>query len=224
MARRMSGLTLVIANKNYSSWSLRAWLFLRHTGVSFREIRVGLDEPDTRARIAQYSPSGRVPVLVDGDLTVWDSLAICEYLNERVPEVHGWPADREARAVARSVSAEMHSGFQALRNELPMNCRARRRVTPSAAALADIERVRSIWESCRSRYGAGGPWLFGPFSIADTMYAPVVLRFRTYAVELDGSAAAYAHTVLSDAAMNEWLAAALAETEIVPSDEAGTPV
>lgn len=220
----MAGLTLVIANKNYSSWSLRAWLFLKHTGAPFREIRIALDQPHTRERIAQHSPSGRVPVLLDGDITVWDSLAICEYLNETIPGAPGWPADKAARAAARAVAAEMHSGFQALRNELPMNCRARRRVTASDAARADIARVVSIWETCRSRNSAGGPWLFGGYSIADAMYAPVVLRFQTYGIVLAGTAADYSKTVLADPAVCEWLAAGIAEPEIVPSDEAGTPV
>lgn len=219
----MPEITLVIANKNYSSWSLRAWLCLKHAGVPFREVRIGLDEPGTRAAIGRYSPSGRVPVLVDGPLTVWDSLAICEYVNEAVAGFRGWPAGRPDRAQARAVAAEMHSGFQALRSEMPMNIRARRRVTPSAAALADIARVQAIWEQCRERHGAGGPWLFGHFTIADAMYAPVVFRFETYGVAPAGRAGAYARTVLADPAVQEWAAAARAETEIVPSDEAGTP-
>ena len=219
----MSPLTIVIANKNYSSWSLRGWLFLRHTGAPFREIRIGLDEPQTRERILQHSPSGRVPALIDGDVTVWDSLAICEYLNEKFPECQGWPAESGARACARSVSAEMHSGFQALRNEMPMNIRARRIVTPSAAAKADIARVTALWETTRARHGQGGPWLFGRFSIADAMYAPVVFRFQTYGVALGGAAAAYSRTLLAHPAVMEWAAAGQAETEVVPSDEAGTP-
>jgi glutathione S-transferase len=220
----MSELTLIIGNKNYSSWSLRAWLFLKHTGAPFREIRIGLDEPDTKARIAQYSPAGRVPILVDGGLTVWDSLAICEYLSETVLGGKGWPADARQRATARSASAEMHSGFQALRSEMPMNCRARRKVTPSAAARADIERVISIWDTCRSEHAGAGPWLFGRFSVADAMYAPVVFRFQTYGVSISGSSATYAKTVLAHPAVVEWAAAGHAEIEVVPSDEAGTPV
>jgi glutathione S-transferase len=217
-------LTLVIGNKNYSSWSLRAWLFLKHTGAPFREIRIPLDQPDTRLRIAQHSPAGRVPVLIDGDLTVWDSLAICEYLSETVLDGGGWPADARVRAVARCISAEMHSGLQALRNELPMNCRARRKVVPSAAASADIARVLAIWESCRSRHAADGPWLFGRFSVADAMYAPVAFRFQTYGVSMAGNAERYAKALLAHPAMVEWAAAGRAETEVVPSDEAGTPV
>jgi glutathione S-transferase len=220
----MSALTLVIANKNYSSWSFRAWLFLKHTGAAFREVRIGLDQPDTKARIAEYSPSGRVPVLIDGNTRVWDSLAICEYLNEKFPAAKGWPTNAAARAMARSVSAEMHSGFPALRSELPMNIRARRRVDASVTARADIARVIDIWETCRAQHASAGPWLFGYFSIADAMYAPVVSRFRTYGVELGGQAAGYSKTVLGDSAVREWMAAGEAETEVVPSDEAGTPV
>lgn len=219
----MGELTLVIANKNYSSWSLRAWLFLKNTGAPFREIRIPLDTPETRSQIARYSPSGRVPVLLDGPRTVWDSLAICEYINETVPGANGWPEGLAARAMARSVSAEMHSGLAALRNEMPMNIRARRRITPSDAARADVARVLTNWESCRAQHGAGGPWLFGRFSIADAMYAPVVFRFQTYGVALTGSAAEYTRAVLAHPAVAEWEAAAAAETEIVPSDEAGTP-
>jgi glutathione S-transferase len=220
----MTGLAIVIGNKNYSSWSLRAWLFLKHTGAPFREIRIGLDEPDTRARILAHSPTGRVPALIDGSLTIWDSLAICEYLAEKFPEARGWPDDRAARATARSVSAEMHSGFQALRNELPMNIRAQRRVEPGAAARADIARVISIWEDSRARHGKDGPWLFGRFSIADAMYAPVAFRFETYGVAVGGAAAAWATALRNHPAALEWAAAGRAETETVPSDEAGTPV
>ena len=220
----MSDLTLVIGNKNYSSWSLRGWLFLKHTGAPFLEIRIPLEQADTKARIAQYSPAGRVPILIDGGVTVWDSLAICEYLSETVLGGKGWPASVSDRAMARSVSAEMHSGFQALRNELPMNCRARREVAPSPAARADIARILAIWDTCRSKYTAAGPWLFGKFSVADAMYAPVVFRFQTYGVSLTGNAAAYAKTLLGHPAVVEWAAAGQAETEIVPSDEAGTPV
>lgn len=220
----MSDLTLVIGNKNYSSWSLRGWLFLKHTGAAFREIRVPLEQPDTNARIAQYSPAGRVPILINGGVTVWDSLAICEYLSETVLGGKGWPSDVNARAVARSVSAEMHSGLQALRNELPMNCRARRKLAPSPAARADITRILSIWDTCRSQHAAAGPWLFGSFSIADAMYAPIAFRFQTYDVGLTGNSAAYAKTLLAHPAMLEWLAAGRAESEVVSSDEAGTPL
>lgn len=220
----MSELTLVIGNKNYSSWSLRAWLFLKHTGARFNEVHIDLGEPGTAERIALYSPSGRVPVLIDNGLTVWDSLAICEYLNETHAGLSGWPGERAARAEARAVAAEMHSGFQALRSELPMNIRARRRLSPSPAAQADIDRVISIWTRCRNRHGASGPWLFGLFSIADAMFAPLVFRFQTYGLTLSGQAAEYAATVLADPPVKQWVAAAKAETAVVAADEAGSPV
>jgi glutathione S-transferase len=221
----MTELRLVIGNKSYSSWSFRAWLFARHTGAPFREVRIPLDQPDTREQIMKYSPAGKVPVLVDGDMTVWDSLAICEYLAERFPAARGWPQEPRARALARSVSAEMHSGFMALRSEMPMNCRGRRAgVTPSAAAKTDIARITSIWETCRARHGAEGPWLFGRFSIADAMYAPVAFRLYCYGVGVPGAAAAWQQTVFAHPAVREWVSAAKAETEIIAADEAGTPV
>jgi len=213
---------LVIGNKNYSSWSLRAWLLLTHFGVAFDELRIGLEEPDTGERIRRHSPSGRVPVLVDGELAVWDSLAICEYASERWLDGAGWPREREARAVARSVAAEMHSGFPALRTELPMNCRARgRRVALTDAARTDIERVVMLIRDCRSRYGASGACLFGDFSIADAMFAPVAFRFATYGVEPGGAARDWCAAVLALPAVRAWAAAAEAETEVVPSDERG---
>lgn len=220
----MSEMTLVIANRNYSSWSLRAWLFLRNAGARFHEVRIALGEPQTRERIARHSPSGRVPVLTDGALTVWDSLAICEYVNEVVAGGSGWPAERAARAEARAVSAEMHAGFMGLRSEMPMNIRARRRVVLSPAAQADVARVLGLWDHCRARHAAEGPWLFGRFSIADAMYAPVVFRFQTYGVTLAGRAAEYVRTVLADAAVQEWAGAARAESETVQADEVGEPV
>ncbi len=215
--------TLVIGNKNYSSWSLRPWFLLRQAGIPFQEVRIALDQPDTRARILAYSPAGRVPVLIAGKQHVWDSLAICEFLAERFREC-AWPADAEARAHARSIAAEMHSGFSALRSELPMNCRARRRLVPSPAAQADIARILEIWRGCRERYHAAGPWLYGTFSPADAMYAPVALRFVTYAVETPGRAADYVNAVTQDPDIRAWVAAASAETEVIGADEAGTPV
>jgi glutathione S-transferase len=149
----MSTPTLVIGNKNYSSWSLRPWLFLKNAEIPFKEIRISLFIPNSAEKIAQYSPSGRVPVLLDGGCRVWESLAICEYLAECYPQAQAWPADRDARALARAVSCEMHAGFAALRTELPMNCRARRAVDPSPEAHADIARIIEIWLDCRERYG-----------------------------------------------------------------------
>ncbi|MFO1350162.1 MAG: glutathione S-transferase family protein [Gammaproteobacteria bacterium] len=215
----MTELTLVIGNQNYSSWSLRPWLYLKHHGIPFTEIRIPLDTPQTRDRIARYSLAGRVPVLIDGTLTVWESLAILEYLAERFPDTHGWPTDREQRAVARAVANEMHAGFAALRTEFPMNCRARiTGVTPSTAAQTDIARIQAIWRDCRSRHG-GGPWLFGEFSIADAMYAPVATRFVTYGIAVDPVSQAYIDTVIASAAMQAWLASARAETEVLSQYE-----
>lgn len=226
-------LTLVIGNKNYSSWSLRAWLLLRQFGVPFEEIKLPLDEPEFYARIGDYSPAGRVPVLIDhgvvdpgsagNALHVWDSLAICEYANERLLDGRGWPADRAARARARSVSAEMHSGFGALRHALPMNTR-KRVPTPALAedVLRDVDRVKAIWREARERHARHGDFLFGPFGIADAMYAPVVLRFVSYAIALGPIERAYADRVLALACLREWLAEA--ETEpMAPFHEQSVP-
>ncbi len=216
----MSDRLLVIGNHNYSSWSLRPWLVLRHLGLPFRLERIALDRPDTAERIRTFSPAGRVPVLIEGAVTVWDSLAIIEHLAERQPGL--WPSEPVARGMARSVAFEMHSGFQALRNELPMNIRAvGRRVPASPAAAADIARIMAIWSEARQRFGAGGPWLFGAFSAADAMYAPVASRFRTYGVELPEPLRAYQATVLGSAAMREWAALAGAEAERIDHEEVG---
>ncbi|WP_416244272.1 glutathione S-transferase family protein [Azospira sp. APE16] len=205
---------LVIGNKNFSSWSLRPWLLLKQAGLPFREIPVRLRQADTKAQILAHSPSGKVPALIDGDLTVWDSLAICEYLAEKASLNHVdlWPADPKARAEARSVSAEMHSGFAALRQHMSMEVAASRPgegQTPEV--LADIARIAALWTSCRERFAAAGPFLFGDFSVADAMYAPVAFRFHTYGVELPPLAAAYRDTLLALPAMQEWAAGARAE-------------
>ena len=211
---------LAIGNKNYSSWSLRAWLAAKHTGMTFEEVVIPLDHPDTQKKIAAYSPSGRVPALHDGDVIVWDSLAIAEHLAAVFPEARLWPEDRAARGVARSVSAEMHSSFAALRAHMPMNVRSKfPGYGRTPASLHDIERVRAIWTQCRARFGADGPFLFGPFSIADAMYAPVVFRFRTYAVELDTQLSEYIETMLTHPAMQEWARAAEAEEWTIGEDE-----
>ena len=216
----MAPLTLVIGNKNYSSWSLRPWLFMKHVGLEFEEILVPLDTPDTREQIDRYTPSGRVPVLRQGTLCVWDSLAICECVAEISGK--GWPQAREARAVARAVCAEMHSGFATLRSLWPMNARARNRRTAVTAALeADVERIDEIWNDCRGRFGGGGPWLFGEYSIADAMYAPVVLRFNTYGARISQTARWYMASVLEDPALQEWLQAAKQETWTIATDEVG---
>jgi glutathione S-transferase len=201
---------LLIGSKNYSSWSLRAWLFLRKAGFKFREQLVYLDESDYQAQIAALSPSRRVPLLIDGGVKIWDSLAICEYVAELTG--FGLPKDRAARAQARSVAAEMHSGFQALRNECPMNVRAGNRRVPLTPQLeADIARVDEIWSGCRQSYGAGGGWLFGEFSIADAMFSPVVFRFQSYGVRLSAASQTYLDHALGDPAVREWQDAASKE-------------
>jgi len=213
--------TLVIGNKNYSSWSMRPWLALKAAGIAFDEVQIPLYTGDAdKRRILAFTPSGKVPVLVDGDVTIWDSLAIIEYAAERFPKAQLWPDDVAARAHARSVAAEMHSGFPALRNECGMNIH--RPVGPkplSDAALADIARVKKIWADCRARYGRFGPYLFGGFTGVDAMFAPVVHRFRTYAIELDPVAAGYVAVMSALPAFQEWTQAALAETLIIPKFE-----
>ena len=210
--------TLVIGNKNYSSWSLRAWLALRLGRVDFEEVRIALDQPQTKSEILARSPSGKVPCLIDGPLVVWDSLAICETVNERCVAGTLWPADADARAQARAVSAEMHSGFAALRTHMPMDIRAHRPERGATAlqrsdVAADVARIQSIWTDCLSR--SSGPLLFGRFTIADAFYAPVVTRFRTYGVALSPVLSAYCDAVLALPAMREWVEAAQAETEII---------
>ena len=203
--------TLVIGNKNYSSWSLRPWLFMKQSGVEFEEAILPLYKPEFAELIARYSPAGRVPVLLDGALRIWDSLAICEHVNETVRT--GWPEDKAARALARAISAEMHSGFQSLRGQCPLNARARgRRVPQTPELLRDVRRIDQMWKECRERFGSTGPWLFGRFSIADAMYAPVVLRFNTYGAELSPLSRQYATSVLADPHLGAWLAAAQADS------------
>jgi glutathione S-transferase len=207
----MSPFVLAIGNKNLSSWSLRPYLALAHTGAPFEEVVVRLNVLGTRERILAVSPSGRVPSLRDGETLVWDSLAICEYLAERFPAAKLWPEDAAVRAHARSVSAEMHSGFADLRREMPMNVVGRTPKEPSPAVAADIVRILAIWADCRSRYDAGGPFLFGAFSIADAMYAPVVTRFVTYGVPVSPQAEAYMNTIVALPAMQRWAAGAAEE-------------
>lgn len=216
----MNLLTLVIGNKNYSSWSLRPWLAMKQFGLRFDEIRIPLYTADAPAQIRQYSPSGKVPVLLHGTQTVWDSLAICEYLAEEFSTLHWWPEDKTARAIARSISAQMHSGFQNLRENMPMNCRARlpgKGMTPEVQK--DIDRIMAIWQECRHTFGINGNFLFGQFTIADAMFAPVVLRFVTYGVELDAVANAYAEVILALPALQKWLKDALSEPEAIAAFE-----
>ncbi len=216
----MSKPLLIIGNKNYSSWSLRPWVLLREAQIDFDEIRIDLGAPDVREQILQYSPSGKVPALIDGTVTVWDSLAICEYLAEAHPDLQLWPSGVEERAAARAVSAEMHSGFTAMRQHMTLNCR---KLLPEKGrgpgVEEDIARITELWIDCRQRYGQDGSFLFGRFCIADAMYAPVALRFRTYAVELDPVCASYAQALLELPAVQEWVAQAEAETEVLPAFE-----
>jgi glutathione S-transferase len=214
-ADKKAGMKLVIGNKNYSSWSMRPWVAMTAFGIPFEEIRIGLDRPDTTGRIAQYSSAGRVPVLIDGEITVWDSLAICEYLAEKFPAKGMWPRDGQARAMARSICAEMHSGFVGLRNAMWMNIRANfpgKGRTPEAQA--DIGRICEIWEDCLNQFGHHG-FLFGEFSIADAFFSPVVMRFRTYGVTLAPALHAYVERVVAHPAVAEWMKEALAESESI---------
>ena len=216
----MTGLTLIIGNKNYSSWSLRPWVFMRHSGIEFSERRLALFTDAAARELAQYNSDGKVPLLLDGDLEVWDTLAILEYVSEQYLHGKGWPQDRSARAVARSISAEMHSSFPSVRSEMPMNCRKSfDNFVPSEQAQREIRRIRSLWRQCRARYGAGGQWLFGRYSIADAMFAPVVLRFHGYGVALSGADAEYVQSVLNQPCIQDWIEAGRRETEVIEADE-----
>jgi glutathione S-transferase len=214
-------LKLVIGNKNYSSWSMRPWLALRANNIGFEEIFIPLyTGDDDKNRILSFTHSGKVPVLIDGDVTIWDSLAIVEYLAERFPEVLLWPEDRASRAHARSISSEMHSGFMALRNECGMNLhRPVGAIALSDDARANIARVQQIWTECRERYGKLGPFLFGAFGGADAMFAPVVHRFRSYAIEVTPPVLAYMDAMMALPAFQEWTRGGLAETLVIPKFE-----
>ncbi len=212
--------TLIIGNYNYSSWSLRAWLAATMSGLGFEVQRLPLDTPEFATRIKDLSPSGQVPVLRDRGRVIWDSLAICEYLAEQFPASRLWPEEAGARARARSVSAEMHAGFSALRSQMPMNCRARgRSVSIGAELRRDIARVGAIWSETLG--SSGGPFLFGHFTISDAMFAPVVFRFETYGVSQARELQAYREQVLGLEAVGVWLARAREESEVIEADEAG---
>jgi glutathione S-transferase len=206
--------TLLIGSKNYSSWSLRPWIFLRKAAFEFTEQIVYFDESGYQAQIAALSPSRRVPLLIDAGIKIWDSLAICEYAAEKT--CRGLPSDRMARARARCVAAEMHSGFQALRNECPMNVRARNRRVPLTPGLqTDVARIDEIWSGCRKEHG-GGSWLFGDFSIADAMFAPVFFRFQTYGAALSPASQTYLSHALQDSDLRDWQDAASQEGHPLP--------
>jgi len=205
-------LILIIGSKRWSSWSLRPWIALKQAALPFEERLIALRRPDTKTRILEKSPSGKVPLLIDGDILVWDSLAILEHIAVRFPDAGLWPRDLGPLALARSISAEMHSGFAPLRRELPMDI-ASRLPQPdlSGDAIADIARVQAIWRDARARFGKDGPFLFGRFTIADAMFAPVAGRFQTYGVALDPVCEAYVKTIMSLPAIAEWSQAASAE-------------
>ena len=219
----MNEVQLVIGNRNYSSWSLRAWLPLRKSGIEFETVVLPLDCPEFEEKIADYSPTRKVPVLWHGGQCIWDSLAIAEYCNEAFAAGRLWPEEPASRALGRSMAAEMHSGFPELRARMPMNCRARNRQVPMDAPLtAEIERVWTLWSDALSCHADSGPWLLGAYSLADAMFAPVVLRFATYGVELPVDIASYCQAVLDDADLQEWVALAGEEEWVVAADEAGS--
>lgn len=217
----MSNPTLVIATRNYSSWSLRPWLLMRHLGVPFEERLYHLESPEFAREVPQLSPTRRVPVLVEGELRIWESLAICEYASE-LAGGRGWPADARLRAQARALACEMHAGFTALRSACPMNARASGRRVPQTPELAaDVKRINALFSACRRDHADLGPWLFGAYSIVDAMYAPVVLRFQTYGLPLEQLPRQYVETVLADPMLREWLDAAAVEGVVFSRSEVG---
>ncbi|MGQ0484787.1 MAG: glutathione S-transferase family protein [Hyphomicrobiales bacterium] len=216
----MSKLHIVLGNKNYSSWSMRPWLAMSMAGIAFKETVIQLDTPETKAAIAAHSKAGRVPVLHHGKITVWESLAILEYLADTFPRKHWWPKPVAARAAARSIASEVHAGFAALRNACPMNLRRpRQAVAMPPAATADVARIEAMWRQCRTRFGKGGKFLFGKFCNADAMYAPVVTRFDTYAIPVCADTRAYMENVMATPAFKAWKEAALRENWVIKADE-----
>jgi len=220
---------LVIANKNYSSWSLRPWLLLTEFGIPFEEVLIpfgqSFDDPEWKRAVSSFTPAGKVPALVDGENQVWESLAIMDYIADTRPDLTIWPRDPAARAMARSVSAEMHAGFQALRGACPMNLawvHAARDRGPKVAA--DVARIGAIWREARTRFGSGGPFLFGAFCAADAMFAPVTARFSGYSIALDLVSAGYCDAVQATQGFQSWRLGAFAEPWIVADDEANEPV
>ncbi len=213
-------LRLIIGNKNYSSWSFRPWIAMRHAGIEFTDEVIPLYQPGSRAHILKYSPAGKVPVLLDGDMAIWESLAILEHLAEKFPAVGLWPSEPRARAHARAISAEMHAGFAALRNRCPMNMRRppkTRALTPEVEQ--DVKRIEAIWADSRARFGQSGPFLLGAFGAADAMYAPVVSRFSSYAIPVGAPALGYMQTMMALPAWKEWASAAAAEAWVMPGNE-----
>lgn len=215
---------LLIGNQNYSTWSMRPWLFIKHHDLDIEIEKLTLFSSATEEKLSQHFSNGKVPLLLDDDVEIWDTISILEYLNEKFPACQGWPSDVSTRAVARSICAEMHSSFTALRNELPMNCR---RFFPgyklSPQAVKDVERIQTIWNHCRSKYGQSGPWLLGDFSIADAMYAPVVMRFRSIEIELDSVSQTYFDSMHQSSAVQLWLEQGKQEKDVVKEDELDWP-
>jgi glutathione S-transferase len=222
-------LTLIIGNKNYSSWSFRPWIAMKTAGIPFEEVVVSLDAPDFKARLAPHSGTGKVPTLVDrqgsAEVNVWESLAILEYLAEKFPAAKLWPDDAAARAHARAVASEMHAGFVPLRGHCPMNMwrPVKQRDLPDEVA-GNVRRIDALWTDCRARFGGGGPFLFGGFGAADAMYAPVVSRLHTYAIGVGAAARAYMAAVMALPAWTEWRTAALQEPWVLPHDEPDWPI
>jgi glutathione S-transferase len=218
------GLHLVIGNKNYSSWSFRPWLAMKAAGIAFAETVISLDAADFKSRVTALGGAGKVPVLIDGETRIWESLAILEYLAEKFPAACLWPRDAAARGDARAIAAEMHAGFLPLRRQFPMNVRRpvrRRALEPDAAA--DVARIDAIWSECRARFGAGGRFLYGAFGAADAMYAPVVSRFHTYGIEVSAAARDYMRALMALPAWNEWNWASRREPWVLPRNEIDWP-
>lgn len=215
---------LVIGNKNYSSWSLRPWLLLKHFEIPFEEIAIALFTDGYQQQLAQYSPALRVPVLKDGDSTVWDSLAICEYVSEKYLQGSALPSNIEERALCRAYCSEMHSSFMAIRSEMPMNCRARKRLQLTAAAGVDCRRVDQLFSDARAQFSSRGDYLFGDFSLADCMFAPVVMRFITYGINLSDCSQQYVTTMLQNRALGDWIEAARNEPQVLPVFELGEEI
>ena len=219
----MSKLTLIIGNKNYSSWSLRPWVLMKHHQLNFVEKRVALFTETTDQVLSEYHSDFKVPILQDDELVVWDSLSILEYISEQHLQNRGWPADKNARAIARSISAEMHSSYSSIRNELPMNCRKKfSNIELSEDAQRELARIKELWRKCRSEFGSGGEWLFGEYSIADAMFAPIALRLNGYSIHLAGVEQSYVTSVLRHPAIVEWMEAGKLETEVIEADEIET--
>lgn len=218
-------LTLIIGNKNYSSWSLRPWIAMKAAGIAFEEVVIPLYLPGSAEQVLKYSPAGKVPILIDGDDTVWESLAILEHLAERFPQAGLWPADARARSFARAAASEMHGGFQPLRQHCTMNLWLPPKPRPQPPeVLANIKRIEALWADCRARFGKGGPFLFGTFGNVDAMYAPVVARFHNYGLPVGAQTRAYMDAVMALPAWREWYDAAMKETWVMQNNEPDWPL